>query len=182
MMKEINTNEIHPDLHIVNMTATINLGLELDLDQLSADLNAQYEPDRYPSIVYRTENDVSFLIPRTGKVVIVGFRTGSTLLSSVDLFIEELTGLGLEPKLDRNDMEIKNIVATGQIGGELDLALLSTKLGMENTEYEPEQFPGLIYRLERTVVLLFSSGKIVITGGSSIDTINSSFQKIREQL
>ena len=60
-------------------------------------------------------------------------------------------------------------VFVGDLGQEVDLSKMSILLGLESTEYEPEQFPGLIYRPPESpfVLLIFASGKVVITGGTS---------------
>ena len=60
----------------------------------------------------------------------------------------------------------------------------SDGLGLENVEYEPEQFPGLVYRIKqpKVVVLIFSSGKLVITGGKSPEECEEGARIVRMQL
>ena len=67
--------------------------------------------------------------------------------------------------------EIVNGVVSHDLGKELNLAHLTLALPRARTEWEPEQFPGLIYRLGglSAVCLIFSSGKCVITGNNSLD-------------
>ncbi|MBT4697426.1 TATA-box-binding protein, partial [Candidatus Woesearchaeota archaeon] len=83
----------------------------------------------------------------------------------------------------------QNIVASGSIGRDLNLNVLAMKL--ENTEYEPEQFPGLVYKLkgylpedqtQKATFLLFSNGKIVCTGTKSEDQVDLAVDKLIENL
>jgi transcription initiation factor TFIID TATA-box-binding protein len=75
-------------------------------------------------------------------------------------------------------LEIKNIVCVGELNHQLDLTHLAIAAGLEQVEYEPEQFPGLIYRGEdsESVSLVFASGKVVIMGVTTIESANQSFQ------
>ena len=79
---------------------------------------------------------------------------------------------------------IQNYVCTGELGENLNLNALGIALGLEKTEYEPEQFPGLIYRPEDSegVVLLFASGRVVITGCRSVENANSIFSELSKTL
>jgi transcription initiation factor TFIID TATA-box-binding protein len=65
------------------------------------------------------------------------------------------------------EITVQNIVSSADLGHTLNLNALAIGLGLEDVEYEPEQFPGLVYRMDDpdVVILLFGSGKIVITGG-----------------
>jgi transcription initiation factor TFIID TATA-box-binding protein len=79
---------------------------------------------------------------------------------------------------------IQNVVASAEIGESLNLNAVAIALGLENVEYEPEQFPGLVYRLTEpdTVVLLFGSGKMVCTGATSRDEVQASVHRVTEDL
>ena len=76
---------------------------------------------------------------------------------------------------------VVNLVSTAELGDDVNLNALSIALGLENTEYEPEQFPGLVYRPEGfpAVTLVFASGKVVITGASSVETATEAFQYLQ---
>ncbi|RLF64638.1 MAG: TATA-box-binding protein, partial [Thermoplasmata archaeon] len=78
--------------------------------------------------------------------------------------------------------EIQNVVASAVVATELDLDKVAESL--ENVEYEPEQFPGLVLRFEDigTVALLFRSGKVVCTGGKSEEDINRTVESLRKIL
>lgn len=85
---------------------------------------------------------------------------------------------------DEPTLEVKNLVCVGEINQNLDLERIAIEAGLERVEYEPEQFPGLIYRAtdSKAVHLIFASGKVVITGTSTIDAAEQSFRKITDEL
>jgi transcription initiation factor TFIID TATA-box-binding protein len=82
------------------------------------------------------------------------------------------------------EIKVQNIVATADLHSVLDLNAVATGLGLENIEYEPEQFPGLVYRLSdpKVVVLLFNSGKLVVTGGKKPEDMVNAVDRIVEKL
>jgi len=79
-------------------------------------------------------------------------------------------------------IRIENVVASTSLGDELDLH--SVAVALNGAEYEPEQFPGVIYRLKepRTAVLLFRSGKVVCTGGKSKRQVDESIRVVSEMI
>jgi len=85
--------------------------------------------------------------------------------------IESLEKIGIKIKI-KPKINVQNIVAAGNIGMDLNLNTLAMKL--DNTEYEPEQFPGLVYKLmeAKATFLLFSNGKIVCTGTKSVEMVH----------
>lgn len=173
---------LSPDLSIVNLVGTFELGVELDLLELSKDLESKYEPEVYPSMVYKAQNELSILVPTSGNIVLVGVETPAALKQGLNEFLKKLSELGIGLDADSSNIEIQNIVAKGDLNKEIDLTALSIGLGLENTEYEPEQFPGIIYRGDSSVILIFGSGKFVITGADNVHSINSAHNSIREEL
>jgi transcription initiation factor TFIID TATA-box-binding protein len=87
--------------------------------------------------------------------------------------------INMHPKI-----EVQNIVATSDLGCEINLNSIAVTLGLDRVEYEPEQFPGLVYRLDepRVVLLLFGSGKMVCTGARRPSDIQLAVQKTRKEL
>ena len=77
---------------------------------------------------------------------------------------------------------IENVVASTSLGHELDLKAIALALG--GSEYEPEQFPGLIYRIKepKTAILLFRSGKVVCTGAKSIESVRIAIAMVAKQI
>ncbi len=95
----------------------------------------------------------------------------------------KIESLGMD--VEKNpEITIQNIVASADLGAKLNLNAIAIGFGFENIEYEPEQFPGLVYRIAspKIVVLIFSSGKLVVTGGKSPDDCNRGVEIVREQL
>jgi len=93
----------------------------------------------------------------------------------------------LEPLLGRftdTNFEIRYMVCVSDIGKELDLSQVVITLGIDETEYEPEQFPGVFYRPaeENWFAIIFSSGKIILNGEPSLDSLNMAFEQMKKNL
>ena len=153
---------------IENVVASTGIGQELDLQSVAMDLEgADYDPEQFPGLVYRTTNPKSAaLIFRSGKIVCTGAKSTDDVHESLHRVFDELRELRI-PIDDDPEITVQNIVTSADLGKSLNLNAIAIGLGLENIEYEPEQFPGLVYRLDdpEVVALLFGSGKLVITGG-----------------
>jgi transcription initiation factor TFIID TATA-box-binding protein len=153
---------------IENVVASTGIGQELDLQSVAMDLEgADYDPEQFPGLVYRTRNPKSAaLIFRSGKIVCTGAKSTDDVNESLHRVFDELRELDI-PIGDDPEITVQNIVTSADLGRTLNLNAIAIGLGLENIEYEPEQFPGLVYRLDEpdVVALLFGSGKLVITGG-----------------
>jgi transcription initiation factor TFIID TATA-box-binding protein len=172
-----------PTYRIENIVATVNLGVELDLEKLAERLMmAEYNPDQFPGLILRlTKPRISALIFRTGKMVATGAKNEEDLKNAVKALVKLLRDHGAEVPFDP-EVQIQNIVASGNLHAEVDLE--QSVLMLENAMYEPEQFPGLIYRMSspRVVILIFGSGKIVCTGAKSEKDVALAVQKLYNQL
>ncbi|WP_207588449.1 TATA-box-binding protein [Halomontanus rarus] len=155
-------------INIENVVASTGIGQELDLQSVAMDLEgADYDPEQFPGLVYRTQNPKSAaLIFRSGKIVCTGAKSTDDVHQSLEIVFDKLRELQIQVD-DDPEVIVQNIVSSADLGRNLNLNAIAIGLGLENIEYEPEQFPGLVYRLEepKVVALLFGSGKIVITGG-----------------
>ncbi len=155
-------------INIENVVASTGIGQELDLQSVAMDLEgADYDPEQFPGLVYRTQNPKSAaLIFRSGKIVCTGAKSTNDVHDSLEIVFKKLRDLRI-PVEDSPDITVQNIVTSADLEEDLNLNAIAIGLGLENIEYEPEQFPGLVYRLESpdVVALLFGSGKLVITGG-----------------
>jgi len=155
-------------INIENVVASTGIGQELDLQSVAMDLEgADYDPEQFPGLVYRTtEPKSAALIFRSGKIVCTGAKSTDAVHESLAIVFEELRELRIQIE-DDPDIEVQNIVTSADLGEDLNLNAIAIGLGLEHIEYEPEQFPGLVYRLDDpdVVALLFGSGKVVITGG-----------------
>ena len=154
-------------MNIENVVASTYLGQELDLNKIEDALEgAEYNPQQFPGLVYRLkEPKTATLIFRSGKVVCTGAKCREDVKVAISKVAKDLekadVKITIEPKI-----EVQNIVASSDLEQEINLNTVAITLGLEKVEYEPEQFPGLVYRLDdpKVVVLLFGSGKMVCTG------------------
>ncbi|NLO30668.1 MAG: TATA-box-binding protein, partial [Methanosarcina mazei] len=96
---------------------------------------------------------------------------------------KKLNSIGIKT-IEDPQITVQNIVASADLHTILNLNAIAIGLGLENIEYEPEQFPGLVYRIDepKVVVLIFSSGKLVVAGGKSPEDCERSVEVVRQQL
>jgi transcription initiation factor TFIID TATA-box-binding protein len=174
-----------PKIKIENVVASTSLGRELDLQAIALALDgAEYEPEQFPGLIYRLkEPKTATLLFRSGKVVCTGAKSLEEVKLAISKVSKQIGKAGItieiEPKI-----EVQNIVASSDLGQEINLNAIAISLGLEKVEYEPEQFPGLVYRLDvpKVVVLLFGSGKLVCTGARKPSDVGDAVQKIMEEL
>jgi len=172
-------------ISIENVVASTAIGHELELQHVAMDLDgANYDPEQFPGLVYRTQEPKSAaLIFRSGKIVCTGANSIDAVHESLAIVFDKLRALEL-PIDEDPEITVQNIVASADLGVTLNLNAIAIGLGLENIEYEPEQFPGLVYRLDEpaVVALLFGSGKLVITGGKQPEDATSAVSVIGERL
>lgn len=156
------------DIKVVNIVVSTSLEHDIPLEKMAATLsNTEYNPEQFPGLVIRIKDPkTSALIFSSGKVVCTGARTMKDVRESLQKIIKSLQKINVKITIEP-EIKIQNIVASGTVGMDLNLNTLAMKL--ENTEYEPEQFPGLVYKLAeaKATFLLFSNGKVVCTGTKS---------------
>lgn len=173
---------------VVNIVAAGRLDGEFDLSAVAADIDAakaRYDPNRYPGIhIQLQESGPTITLYRNGKYHITGSKTFDQLNEVKHEFITVLNELVRSYYSDDGSFEVNNIVCTAVYPGRLDLNEVSLHLGLEHTEYEPEQFPAVIYRSADlpAVVLIFSSGKIVITGSKHLEEAETACNQIQSKL
>jgi transcription initiation factor TFIID TATA-box-binding protein len=172
-------------LEIQNVVASAGIEQELDLQALARDLDpTDYDPEQFPGVVYRpAEQRATTLIFRSGKVICLGAESIESVHEAVHATFDDLRDLGI-PVEESPEITVQNIVTSGDLGAMLNLSAIAIGLGLETVEYEPEQFPGLIYRLDEpdVVVLLFGSGKMVIVGGTVPEDAKAAVETIRSRL
>jgi transcription initiation factor TFIID TATA-box-binding protein len=168
-------------IEVKNIVAKLDLDIELDLSYLDTQFpHSSYEPEQYPSLIFRPEALPTMLITNSGIILFTGGDSIESVYEAYHKVTREFKNIDLDVSGKDDEIQIQNIVSTFEVDHELDLNHISIKLGLEQTEYEPEQFPGVTYRIENgPVALLFSSGKIVITGGKSSDDILSAVETVR---
>jgi len=172
-------------IQIENVVASSDIGQELALEQLATDLRgAEYNPDDFPGVVYRLDDPKSAtLIFHSGKVVCTGTNSVDDVHAALEIVFEDLRELGIDV-VSGPEIEVQNIVSSAGLGQSLNLNAIAIGLGLEQVEYEPEQFPGLVYRLDDpdVVVLLFGSGKLIITGGNDTDQAQQALLSVHDRL
>ncbi len=156
-------------LEVTNIVGTLETDREFDLNVLADVLpDAEYHPESSPFMVYRPIESATLLVPTNGLISVVGAKNPDQTKQAVRAFFDEMDTLGVEIKISPDEILVQNIVINGDLGVELDLDVLSIGIGLERCEYEPEQFPGIIFRNELgATVLIFRTGKFVITGSKS---------------
>jgi transcription initiation factor TFIID TATA-box-binding protein len=186
--REVSENSLKSvGLSIENIVATLDLGQEFDLLNLQEFLNeSEYKPESSPFLVYRPLNiDGTVLIPTNGKASLVGCKSKQGVIELGSQLISTLSEISSTELPQLSNIEIQNIVIQGNIGTKLELSTLVILLGMENTEYEPEQFPGIIYQpSDGRTLLLFASGKFMMNGStcykSGLITARNLFKQLSE--
>ena len=156
------------EIKIQNIVASSSLEHDVPLVKLAEALpNTEYNPEQFPGLVMRIKDPkTSALIFSSGKIVCTGAKSMAKVKLSVAAIIKNLAKIKIRIRI-KPKIIVQNMVASGSIG--IDLNLNSLAMDLENTEYEPEQFPGLVYKCPgtRATFLLFSNGKIVCTGTRS---------------
>lgn len=176
-------------MEIVSTMGTGSVGRELDLEPFVSDLQSQYGDIVNANFssdgmvtVRLEENGPAYTIYRTGTFQIRGGKTEEDLATAEKLFREALDSLEVE--VNDYKFEHVNSVFMESLDQGVDLETTTIALGLENTEYEPEQFPGLIYRPPsfEVTLLLFASGKIIVGGTTDKDQALNAVTHLREKI
>lgn len=172
-------------LKIENVVASTKLSDSLDLVSLAAQIpGAEYNKKRFPGVVLRMqEPKIAALVFGSGKVVLTGAKSIPSLAEGLDALVKLMKDLKVEIN-DNPTYSIQNIVTSADLGARINLNKIAMSLTLDKIEYEPEQFPGLVYRLDdpKVVVLLFGSGKLIITGGKVHEDAKRAVDKIYQDL
>jgi len=173
------TSSKKTSLKVQNIVATTSLGKPISLTKLAKTLvNTTYNPDQFPGVILRIKQPKSaVLVFSSGNLVCTGTKSIQQVKQVIEIVIKQLRKINVRIT-DKPKINVQNIVASGSINIMLNLNLLALEL--ENTEYEPEQFPGLVYKLvEPTATfLLFSNGKLVCTGTKTRAQLDESMKQL----
>jgi transcription initiation factor TFIID TATA-box-binding protein len=172
-------------IEIQNVVASTALSTQLDLRVIADQLDgAEYAPDEFPGLIYRLKKPkTAILLFHSGKVVCTGGKSQKDVEESIRTISRMVRKTG-QKVTSRPEIEIQNIVSTADLESDLDLNAIAVTLGLDRVEYEPEQFPGLVYRLEkpRVVILLFGSGKLVLTGARKPSDAQEAAELVKSDL
>jgi len=142
----------------------------------------EYNPKRFPGLVFRIKRPKSaILIFSTGKMVCTGAKSEKESKRAIKKVVRELKKSGIII-MGKPEIKVVNIVATANLSGRIELE--EAAYSLRRTMYEPEQFPGLIYRMDtpKVVILLFASGKLVCTGATKEEDVYIAVDKLHKQL
>ena len=164
---------------IQNVVATATLNQKVDLNAVVKGYpGVEYRPEQFPGLVFRLKRPkTATLIFSTGKMVCTGAKSGKESRSAIMKVVRELKKCGIII-LSKPSFEVVNIVASASLGGKVDLE--KTVITLRKTMYEPEQFPGLIYRMDepKVVILVFASGSLVVTGATKEQDVHEAVHKL----
>ncbi len=170
-------------IKIENMVSAITLDVKIDLKKFVSKVKGiEYNPENFPGAVFRIHDPkLAMLIFSSGKVICTGARSTEDIDAAVKQLLQKLSEGGVKVK-GKPKVEVQNIVASSSVGVKVNLDQLA--LECFNAEYEPEQFPGLVYRLDdpKTVMLVFRSGKIILTGAKDVKDIKKAAEKTAEMI
>lgn len=161
------------------------MGTELDLPAVAISLDgSKYVPEQFPGLIYHLKDPkTSTLLFRSGKVVCTGAKSLEYVKVAINNVIKQLERAGIKVNIEPK-IKVQNIVATFDLEHKVNLSTIAISLGLVKVEYEPEQFPGLVYRMDmpKIVLLIFGSGRVVCTGARKPQDVEDAFDKITIEL
>jgi len=170
-------------INIENVVASATLNQKVDLNAVVKSFpGVVYRPEQFPGLVFRLKKPkTATLIFNSGKMVCTGAKSEKESRRAVMTVVKELKKGGIII-ISKPELKIQNIVASASLGGRIDLEQAVSTLG--KTMYEPEQFPGLIYRMDepKVVILIFASGKLVCTGAKKEQDVYDAVHKLHGRL
>jgi transcription initiation factor TFIID TATA-box-binding protein len=170
-------------IDIQNVVAAATLNQKVDLNAVVKSFpGVEYRPEQFPGLVFRLKRPkTATLIFNSGKMVCTGAKSENESRRAVMTVVKELKKSGIII-ISKPDLKVVNIVASARLGGKIDLEKAVSTLG--KTMYEPEQFPGLIHRMDepKVVILLFASGNLVCTGAKKEQDVYDAVHKLHVSL
>jgi len=168
---------------IQNVVASGALNQRVDLHAVVKGCpRVEYRPEQFPGLVFRLKRPkTATLIFGSGKMVCTGAKSEQEARRAVRKVVRELKESGIIIA-GKADVKVVNIVASVTLGGNIDLERAAFEL--RRTMYEPEQFPGLIYRMDdpKVVILIFASGNLVCTGAKREDDVFTAVKQLQQLL
>ncbi len=179
------SDKSYESLKIVNIVASGAIADSIDLVELSNKVEGcELNTKRFPGAVYRIqEPKLASLIFSSGKIVLTGSRSNEALTEGLAIVIKSLKDVGIDT-IEEPKVTITNMVCSYDLGFKINLNRVAVTFNVENIEYEPEQFPGLVYRIKdpKLVALIFSSGKIILAGGKNLVDVRKAVDLLKHKL
>lgn len=178
-----NRDDKKASVTIENVVASAILNQRISLfDIVNAFDNVDYRPEQFPGLVFRLKKpQTATLIFSSGKMVCTGSKSEKSAIKAIHKVVNELKKKKIVIH-GKPEITIQNIVASASLPSRVDID--RTAAILERTMYEPEQFPGLIYRMTdpKVVMLIFASGKLVCTGAKHEAQVYEAVDKLYKQL
>lgn len=173
-------------LVIENIVSSGTIADSVNLGLISGIIpDCTFSREKFPGAVLHMQDPKSVaLIFSSGKIVLTGLVRHEDIATALHNVVILLKKAGI-PCRDDSSVSVKNIVCTYNLNKPCNLTkIMIALLDHERVEYEPECFPGLVCRISdpKIVFLIFSSGKIVITGGLNIEDVKRGLEVLREKL
>ncbi len=166
------------DFTIQNIVASANLNVELDLYGIAREVdNVEYEPEQFPGAILKLDKPkTSLLLFKNGKVICTGAKSEKDVAKAIKTAYQNIKQ-NVKSGKAKMEYTIVNIVASAALNVELDLYGIAREV--DNVEYEPEQFPGAILKLDKpkTSLLLFKNGKLICTGATNENDVKKAINK-----
>jgi len=174
---------LRDSIRIENVVSSVTLNQKIDLNAVvKGNPLVEYRPEKFPGLVFRLKKPkTAILIFSTGKMVCTGAKSEKESKRAVMKVVKELKKSGIVI-VGKPEINVVNIVASANLLGRIELEDCAYSLG--KTMYEPEQFPGLIYRMDnpKVVILLFASGKLVCTGATKEEDVYIAVDNLHKDL
>ena len=175
--------DVKDSIRIENVVATTTLDQKIDLNAVvKGNPGVKYDPKTFPGLVYKLKRPkTSILIFRTGKMVCTGAKSSKEVEKAIKKVVRELKSSGIIIP-GKPEIKVVNMVASANLRGKIELE--ETVCFLSKVMYEPEQFPGLIYRMDdpKVVILIFASGKLVCTGATKEEDVYEAVAKLHKEL
>lgn len=173
------------NLKVVNLVVLLDLNVKIDLNMLmekSPMANIEYEPSQFPGAVVRIKNPkITYLVFGNGKLICTGAKKLEQIKESFPKLKNIITKTGVNIK-KMPEITITNMVVTKNMKTKLDLNKLA--MNLKNVEFEPEQFPALIYKMQKPKVsfLIFSNGQIICAGAKKLEVAREAMKRLKDKI
>lgn len=173
------------DVKVENIVTYAQIADGLNIEQIVEKIpEFNYNPNEFAGLTIKLEDPkTAVLILPGGKAICTGAKSVEDAEASIKKIVSQMKKKKIE--LNKNvEIRVQSIVVSIDLKKELHLSSISSGLVLEHVEYEPKQFPGLIYRMNDigATLIVFSSGKIVCTGTKTIDDATNAIKLVKEKL
>jgi transcription initiation factor TFIID TATA-box-binding protein len=170
------------DSRIVSIVSSCKIRSKFDLGQICQEFDSDYDPDvNVPYMIYRPEyTSAKAIVYSKGSIVLAGEKTFSSMETTQEKLIKEFSDRGYDTSFAR-PWKISNIVSKVTLRHMVRLSEIPPQDDIR-MEYEPEQFPGAIlhFNSSKVVILVFSSGNVMVTGAKSDMDLQMAYEYLGE--